>query len=79
MWNWFKGPSPGGFDPESDDLTPLFHPRTDVWEEHFEWNGPELSGKTAKGRVTIELLRINLPERVEHRRLLMASGLFPLA
>jgi len=38
---------------------------------------PALIGKTEIGRATIELLRINLPGSVEHRRLLIEAGLLP--
>jgi hypothetical protein len=38
-----------------------------------------LVGRTATGRVTVELLRINDPFRVEFREELMAEGLFPPA
>jgi hypothetical protein len=34
-------------------------------------------GRTAIGRVTIELLRIDDPFRIELREELMAKGLFP--
>jgi hypothetical protein len=56
----------------------LFHPRRDVWLEHFQWDGPYLRGRTAIGRTTIEVLNVNLPERVETRRLLIRAGLFPV-
>lgn len=59
-----------GYDPLSDELTPLFNPRTERWVDHFRWRGAELEGKTATGRATIDVLRINDPERIEHRRLL---------
>jgi hypothetical protein len=36
-----------------------------------------LRGLTAIGRTTIDVLRINLPERVEHRRLLQQLGVLP--
>lgn len=75
--NSFKGPNIAGIDPDTDTLQPLYHPRKDHWKDHFEWNGPELVGKTAIGRTTIEVLNVNLPERVEHRRLLIESGDFP--
>ncbi len=32
-------------------------------------------GRTASGRAIIDVLKINLSERVEHRRLLIASGI----
>ena len=74
--NTFKGPNVAGYDPESDSLQPLFNPRRDDWSEHFQWDGPLLVGLTAVGRTTIEVLRINQRERVELRRLLIATGLF---
>lgn len=75
--NSYKGANVAGYDPESDELQPLFNPRRDVWDEHFEWNGPFLVGKSAIGRTTIDVLRINLSNRVEHRQLLIQAGLFP--
>ncbi|MCI0335824.1 MAG: hypothetical protein L0228_21665 [Planctomycetes bacterium] len=38
---------------------------------HFFWEAAILRGKTPVGSATVELLRINQPERVDHRRLLM--------
>ena len=75
--NTHKGPNIAGLDPETGQLTRLFHPRTDTWSEHFEWIGPELRGKSPIGRVTLQVLNINDPVRVEHRRLLMQEGVFP--
>ena len=79
LCNWHKGSSPVGYDPQTDNVTPLFNPRVDSWSEHFHWDGPRLVGRTAVGRTTIEVLRTNTPERVEHRRLLMLAGKFPPA
>ena len=75
--NAYKGPNIAGIDPETGRLTRLFHPRQDEWRIHFAWNGPVVLGLTPVGRTTIDVLRINLPERTEHRRLLIASGVFP--
>ena len=77
--NSFKGANVAGYDPDSDELCPLFNPRTDRWTQHFEWNGPRLKGKTAIGRTTIDVLRINATDRVEHRKLLIEAELFPPA
>lgn len=68
--NAAKGPNVAGIDSETGALTPLFNPRTDVWAEHFAWNGAILEGLTAVGRVTIQVLRINDANRVELRALL---------
>src|SRR5438876_11213670 len=57
--NGAKGTDATAFDPETDALVPLFNPRSDAWHEHFHWEGPILVGKTAIGRATIALLRIN--------------------
>lgn len=65
--NQFKGPNIAGLDPLSDELTRLFHPRTDTWEEHFRWDRFRLTGLTAIGRTTIDVLNINEPERVALR------------
>lgn len=70
--NGAKGSDVTSFDTETDELVPLFNPRKDDWDEHFFWNGPVLRGRTPKARATIELLRINDADRVEHRRLLLA-------
>ena len=75
--NAFKGTNVAGIDPETGDIAPLFHARRDHWGEHFLWDGPELQGRTAIGRTTIDVLKINLPDRIEHRRLLMLAGEFP--
>lgn len=73
--NAAKGPNAAGYDPETDTLVPLFNPRQDQWEEHFAWDGPILLGKTTIGRATIDVLRINGPMRVQHRRWLLEAGL----
>lgn len=75
--NAHKGTDAAGYDPRTGALVPLFHPRRDRWHRHFTWDGPRLVGKTRVGRATIDVLRINDPERVEHRRLLIALGVFP--
>jgi len=71
--NAAKGSNAGGYDPLTDQLVSLFDPRVDIWSDHFEWNGPILTGKTAIGRTTIEVLGINRPERVKHRRFLIQN------
>jgi hypothetical protein len=68
--NVYKGPNLAGVDPISGQIVRLFHPRQDTWEEHFRWRAHELVGKTPEGRATIDVLRINLVSRREHRRLL---------
>lgn len=73
--NTHKGPNIAGIDPETGQLTRLFHPRSDIWVEHFHWIGPLLCGNSPIGRATSLVLSINAPIRVEHRRLLLSFGL----
>lgn len=75
--NSHKGSNIAGYDPESGTLQRLFNPRLDDWNEHFTWDGPWLRGITPIGRTTIDVLRVNAPERVGHRMLLIEAGLFP--
>ena len=72
--NAYKGPNIAGIDADTGEVTRLFHPRREQWDEHFLWDGPYLIGCTAIGRTTVDVLSINLPERVELRRTLMAIG-----
>jgi hypothetical protein len=57
--NRYKGPNIAGLDPVSGNLVGLFHPRTDIWKEHFEFEGPRIVGKTSIGRVTVQVLSMN--------------------
>ncbi len=69
LCNRFKGSDIASLDPESGLLTPLFHPRTDLWNEHFRFGDGEIVGLTAKGRVTVRLLGMNRSARVRERQL----------
>jgi hypothetical protein len=75
--NSFKGSDIGGREGKSRTLTPLFHPRRHKWTKHFQWQGPYLVGRTPIGRVTVAILQINDPLRVELREGLIAEGVFP--
>jgi hypothetical protein len=75
--NAHKGPNLSGIDPDTGELTRLFHPRRDNWDEHFEWYGHVLAGRTAVGRATVAVLNINDPIYLALRAGLMAEGVFP--
>lgn len=72
--NVAKGSDIASYDSETRELTPLYNPRTQHWQEHFEIIGDKVEGKTAVGRVTARLLQMNQPEQTEVRRLLILSG-----
>lgn len=65
--NLHKGPNLTGFDPLTSRITPLFHPRRDSWVEHFKWHGIHIEGKTAVGRTTVYVLKMNSEEQLSLR------------
>jgi 5-methylcytosine-specific restriction endonuclease McrA len=67
--NLHKGPNLTGIDPQSNQVTELFHPRTHKWSDHFEWHDIHLHAKTATGRTTIRLLQINSEDQLALRSL----------
>lgn len=71
--NSHKGPNIAGYLQGSH--IPLFNPRKDRWSDHFEWDGPRLVGKTDIGKVTIDVLAINLAYRVTLRAALLDEGI----
>jgi hypothetical protein len=72
--NKSKGSDIASLDPDTGSLERLFHPRRDDWREHFRLNDGRIEPLTSIGRVTVRLLRFNLPDRIEERQLLLASG-----
>jgi|SRR6202453_114318 hypothetical protein len=68
--NRFKGSDIASIDPETGQLTPLFHPRLDRWDDHHKLRDGEILGLTAKGRVSVRLLRMNRSTRIKERQLL---------
>lgn len=75
--NNHKGPNIAGVDSETNEIVRLFHPRQDKWTDHFEWRGALLVGLTPVGRVTVDVLAINLPHRIRLRQMLILEGVFP--
>lgn len=65
--NLHKGTNLTGIDPETDEITPLFHPRRDNWDEHFFWNGISITGRTSVGRATVRVLVLNGDDRLDLR------------
>jgi len=72
--NAHKGPNLTGIDPLSEEIVQLFHPRRDVWTDHFEFQGPRIVGLTATARATVYVLAMNDERRIERRAELLARG-----
>ena len=67
---------PRALTPQLASSRPLFNPRRHKWTHHFRYASGELIGRTAIGRTTVEVLRINGPNLIALRELLMDDGLF---
>lgn len=65
--NLHKGTNLTGIDPQTNQLTELFHPRRQSWDEHFELQGVYVVGKTATGRTTIRVLDMNSDDQITLR------------
>lgn len=68
-------------DRETLAMVRLFNPRTDSWQEHFEWTegATVIRGRSARGRATIVALNMNHPDIVEARRIWVDAGWHPPA
>ncbi|MBC8868709.1 MAG: HNH endonuclease [Planctomycetes bacterium] len=66
-------------DPVTEKDVPLYHPRQDVWSDHFAWSRgfSEIIGKTPSGRATVERLQLNRESLVNLRIVLRSVGNHP--
>ncbi len=71
--NLHKGSDLASVDPLTGEVVLLFHPRRDRWVEHFRLVEGRIDPLTPTGRVTVRLLQLNAPQRVEERTLLVAA------
>lgn len=78
--NLFKGSQTHRIDPQSGELTPLFHPRQHEWHQHFVFDpsGLQIVGLTAIGRATVVALNMNNDVLVDARRNWVRLGWSPL-
>jgi hypothetical protein len=77
--NLLKAAFTWGLDEESQEAVPLFHPREDAWEEHFQVDEESgtIVGLTSTGRATVARLQLNNSSQRTARRQWMRLGLFP--
>lgn len=72
--NRYKGTDLGSLDGETKHLTPFFNPRTQQWHEHFRIVNGQIVPLTPEGRVTVAILKVNHPDRIVERKLLLDVG-----
>jgi HNH endonuclease len=66
-------------DPLTKQTVSLFHPRHQIWREHFGWNQDcsFVIGLTPTGRASVVALQLNRPGVMNLRQLLYAAGKHP--
>lgn len=75
--NRSKGSEVGALDTNTGQLVPIFNPRRQIWSDHFVLDGASIRPLTAVGRVTVLVLQLNHPGRVEVRGIFRQTGLYP--
>ena len=77
--NQAKGAKIEAVDPISGERRPLFNPRAQNWQDHFQWSadGALVIGITALGRTTVSALDMNRDLVVKARRRWTAVGWHP--
>lgn len=75
--NRHKGSDFASFDPDTDQVTLLFNPRTDNWQDHFRLESVRIVPLTAQGRVTVFVLKMNSETRLRERQALLIAGRYP--
>lgn len=72
--NLGKSSNLSGIDDETGAIVTLFNPRTQIWEEHFAYEGADIIGLTPTGRATVAVLNMNEEERLTLRTALLFTG-----
>ena len=76
--NRAKGSDVGSITP-TGDFSRFFHPRTDLWPDHFELHDVTIIPRTHVGDVTLRILAFNILERLVERQALALAGRYPSA
>jgi hypothetical protein len=75
--NRHKGSDFATLHPLTGEIVRLFHPRKQLWREHFAVVSAQIRGLTETGRLTAELFHFNDDDRLLERELLLAVGRYP--
>lgn len=73
-----KGTKISAIDPVTTSEVRLFHPRSDIWQQHFRWNEDftEIIGISPTGRATVALLQLNRSGVIQLRIVLFRHNNF---
>ncbi len=76
--NSFKGVNVAAIDPETGKPSKLFHPRLQIWDDHFRINrDASVYGLTSEGRTAAIVMRMNDEERILQRYKEFLLGNYP--
>lgn len=75
--NLHKAGRIGLLDPDTDQRVGVFNPRSERWQDHFEWRGFEIVPRTPTGRATCAAFELNSFRRIQIRQAEAMFGLFP--
>jgi len=75
--NRFKGSDIGSVLLPDMEFIRFYHPRKDVWQEHFKLENGVIQPLTDIGEVTAKILKFNDVDRIIERRLLIEVGRYP--
>jgi hypothetical protein len=78
LCNRHKGTDVASVHADSGKIVRLFHPRRDRWDQHFQIAEEYIDPVAEVGEITVQLLRLNAPERLSERRLLQEVGAYPV-
>ncbi len=79
LCNEAKGALIEATDPQTGESAALFHPRQQIWRDHFCWDGAStrIIGISSAGRATVSALSLNTEFRVRARALWVEAGWHP--
>lgn len=77
--NLHKSDRSHAIDPDTNASAPIYHPRQQIWADHFAWQGTCIIGLSPTGRATIRALDLNHPRRQRVREAEASFGMFPLS
>lgn len=72
-----KGSDIASFNHDKEEYIPLFHPRKQVWKEHFSYDEGKINPLTEIGNATIRTLQINRFDRISRRLALSSISAYP--
>lgn len=76
--NKHKGSDIASITSDTGNVIALYHPRRDIWTNHFKIEDAQILPLTPTGEVTVRLLQFNSMNRVQERALLIEAGLIKL-